>query len=295
MSIEIMEESESKQHWGILMDSMSNPHKTNQAESCWIANITVDLTTTEPTLEPTYYPSFAPTKVSPLIKNTHLLNECDFDNSYCFDFALSKTFKESSSDCNDVCVQSGDVYQGINILFDLNLANSIFEMVAFLIDILLLCPLQKNKYKAQIFYTLFITQIIVILIDIPLEIASGAIVIDYKLLDRLDELYRNQCFSRFADYNITEMITNVEQILTFSWLEAFISIVLLVVCFFKVRNWKNHIEEKVAINRILFYFSVFCALIDLTLAALNFILFTRPTYKNYGELYDSLLVGDEQG
>eukprot|EP01083_Nonionella_stella_P012306 34911_1 len=242
-------------------------------------------TPTEATFAPTFNPTVEPT--SPLIENVELAKECDFENRYCYDFALAQVDATKDVNCNEICENSNRIYKGVEVLFRVNLTNSIFEMLAFVVDLLLLIPWEKYERRMSIFWALFASQIVLVFVDCVLEIASGSIVIDYELVDHLDELFANQCYSRYGDSTIIEMSSNVEQILYLSWCEAILSICVLWFCYIKIKHFKDDMENKVPLTRKSFFISLFASLINLILACLTFFVFTMPTYLDYIQLYDS--------
>ena len=250
--------------------------------------------TNAPTNPPTKSPTHTPTDPY-LQQNPNLIADCTF-NDYCYEFTLGQIddVDSNSETCDEICVQSRLLFDGMVILFGVNLANSIIEIIAFIIDLLFLCAWSNIKYRLWIFYILIISQTFCVFVDIPLEIASGSIIIDYDMNYNLNLLYENQCFNRLADGSIKDMISDIEQILWCSWVEALISIIMFGICIMKMRKWRENIDNNKAANKWVFSLSILAGLFNVILAALAFFVFTLPTYNSYLELYDSIETSQEQ-
>ena len=229
-----------------------------------------DITLTCDSPLPSVSPTFAPTPYLEQNPNIVAMDECNY-NEYCYDFTLAQVYDldSESTECSEICEQSQLLSTGMDILFNVNLVTSIIEIVAFLIEMIVLCAWNSMKYKTRIVYFVSILQLIFIFSDIILEIASGSIIIDYDMIHSLGLLYENQCFTRVADENINDITGDVEQILLFSWFEASLSVAMFVIGIIKLKKWRED-EYKENTNKWIIGISVLAGFINVVLAALTF-------------------------
>ena len=229
-------------------------------------------------------------------QNPNIVDECTF-NDYCHAFTLAQVhdLDPDSDECNEICTQSQLLTNGMKHLYNINLVTAIIEIMAFVIEGLTILVWNITvRHKVNIFYGLLVLQLILSFIDIPLEIASGSIIIDYDIINSLDVVDENQSFTRLSDSSITGMAGDVTQALYFSWIEAVFSTAMFIVGVKKLKKWKENIDNQEDMDKWVIGCSVVIALFNVIFAALTFFAFTMPAYNDYLELYDSMTTSEEQ-